>query len=131
MKRLTASVSLFIANVVNGILIGLYIYWNNVFRDTSFKNTIHNIIGITFPKVYNKKNKEYGYRFYLLVFVININSHEIFPKNILDKINIKNDSRQSLELNIGISLNLFRGRRGRDRMVVGLTTTHAISVYHH
>jgi hypothetical protein len=54
-----------------------------------------------------------------------------FPKNILDKINIKNDSRQSLELNIGISLNLFRGRRGRDRMVVGLTTTHAISVYHH
>ena len=24
-----------------------------------------------------------------------------------------------------------RGRRGRDRMVVGFTTTHAISAYHH
>ena len=24
-----------------------------------------------------------------------------------------------------------RGRRGRDRMVVGFTTTYAISVYHH
>ena len=28
-------------------------------------------------------------------------------------------------------LSLFRGRRGRDRMVVGFTTTHAISAYHH
>ena len=26
---------------------------------------------------------------------------------------------------------LIRGRRGRDRMVVGFTTTYAISVYHH
>jgi len=26
---------------------------------------------------------------------------------------------------------LFRGRRGRDRMVVGFPTTRAISVYHH
>jgi len=26
---------------------------------------------------------------------------------------------------------VYRGRRGRDRMVVGLTTTHAISAYHH
>ena len=25
----------------------------------------------------------------------------------------------------------YRGRRGRDRMVVGLTTTCAISAYHH
>ena len=25
----------------------------------------------------------------------------------------------------------FRGRRGRDRLVVGLTTTYAISTYHH
>ena len=25
----------------------------------------------------------------------------------------------------------FRGRRGRDRMVVGFTTTYAISAYHH
>ena len=24
-----------------------------------------------------------------------------------------------------------RGRRGRDRMVVGFTTTYAISTYHH
>jgi len=28
-------------------------------------------------------------------------------------------------------LSLFRGRRGRDRMVVGFTTTYAISAYHH
>jgi hypothetical protein len=26
---------------------------------------------------------------------------------------------------------LFRDRRGRDRMVVGVTTAYAISVYHH
>jgi len=25
----------------------------------------------------------------------------------------------------------LRGRRGRDRMVVGFTTTYAISAYHH
>jgi hypothetical protein len=25
----------------------------------------------------------------------------------------------------------IRGRRGRDRMVVGFTTTYAISAYHH
>jgi hypothetical protein len=28
-------------------------------------------------------------------------------------------------------LSLIRGRRGRDRMVVGFTTTCAISAYHH
>ena len=27
-------------------------------------------------------------------------------------------------------LTLFKGRRGRDRMVVGFTTTYAINVYH-
>jgi hypothetical protein len=26
---------------------------------------------------------------------------------------------------------LYRGRRGRDRMVVGFTTKYAISAYHH
>jgi hypothetical protein len=26
---------------------------------------------------------------------------------------------------------VFRGRRGRDHMVVGFTITYAISVYHH
>ena len=26
---------------------------------------------------------------------------------------------------------VYRGRRGRDRMVVGFTTTYAISAYHH
>ena len=26
---------------------------------------------------------------------------------------------------------IYTGRRGRDRMVVGFTTTSAISVYHH
>jgi hypothetical protein len=26
---------------------------------------------------------------------------------------------------------LLRGHRGRDRMVVGFTTTYAISAYHH
>jgi len=29
------------------------------------------------------------------------------------------------------NLYLFKGRRGRDRMVVGFTTTYAISAYHH
>ena len=29
------------------------------------------------------------------------------------------------------SLMSQRGRRGRDRMVVGFTTTYAISAYHH
>jgi len=30
-----------------------------------------------------------------------------------------------------LQLFTLRGPRGRDRMVVGFTTTHAISVYHH
>ena len=30
-----------------------------------------------------------------------------------------------------LSLSLLSGRRGRDRMVVGYTTTHAMSAYHH
>jgi len=30
-----------------------------------------------------------------------------------------------------IVLSIYRGRRGRNRMVVGFTTTCAISVYHH
>jgi hypothetical protein len=29
------------------------------------------------------------------------------------------------------SILLWRGRHGRDRMVVGFTTTYAISAYHH
>jgi len=28
-------------------------------------------------------------------------------------------------------IHLHEGRHGRDRMVVGFTTTHAISAYHH
>jgi hypothetical protein len=32
---------------------------------------------------------------------------------------------------IYISINTMLGRRGRDRMVVGFTTTYAISAYHH
>jgi hypothetical protein len=28
-------------------------------------------------------------------------------------------------------LTKYEGRRGRDRIVVGFTTTHAISAYHH
>jgi len=30
-----------------------------------------------------------------------------------------------------LNINIGGGRRGRDRMVVGFTTTYAISVYHH
>jgi hypothetical protein len=30
-----------------------------------------------------------------------------------------------------LHLLVFRGRRGRDRIVVGFTTTYAISAYHH
>ena len=33
--------------------------------------------------------------------------------------------------NLGCSLNIDWGRRGRDRMVVGFTTIYAISAYHH
>jgi hypothetical protein len=29
------------------------------------------------------------------------------------------------------NINIGGGRRGRDRMVVGFTTTYAINVYHH
>jgi hypothetical protein len=38
--------------------------------------------------------------------------------------------RYKLFIDIQI-LNLKRDRRGRDRMVVGFTTTYAISAYHH
>jgi len=31
----------------------------------------------------------------------------------------------------GLFISIFWGRRSRDRMVVGFTTTYAISVYHH
>jgi hypothetical protein len=34
-------------------------------------------------------------------------------------------------MNIVILLNTIRGRRGRDRTVVGFITTYAISAYHH
>jgi hypothetical protein len=30
-----------------------------------------------------------------------------------------------------LNINIGGGRRGRDRMVVGFTTTYAINVYHH
>jgi hypothetical protein len=30
-----------------------------------------------------------------------------------------------------LNINIGEGRRGRDRMVVGFTTTYAINVYHH
>ena len=43
--------------------------------------------------------------------------------------------KQILNEKINISYtpqpNYYRGRRGRDRMVVGFTTTCAISAYHH
>jgi len=39
----------------------------------------------------------------------------------------------SSEINVQLQLHhaLCRGPRGRDRMVVGFTTTYAISAYHH
>ena len=37
-------------------------------------------------------------------------------------------NRQSIGL---IKTNTFRGRRGRDRMVVGFTAIYAISAYHY
>jgi hypothetical protein len=30
-----------------------------------------------------------------------------------------------------MAINASRGRRGKDRMVIGFTATYAISVYHH
>jgi hypothetical protein len=32
---------------------------------------------------------------------------------------------------MSLPTNIWKGRRGRDRMVVGFTTTYAISVCHH
>jgi hypothetical protein len=48
----------------------------------------------------------------------------------------KNVSRVNLILEnvrifLSISLVYWRGRRGRDRMIVGFTTTYAISACHH
>jgi hypothetical protein len=43
---------------------------------------------------------------------------------------IKNKCKFSYILHYNC-FNLFRGRRGGDRMVVGFTTTYAISAYHH
>ena len=43
------------------------------------------------------------------------------PSILTEKLIVKLDKYQ----------NLLRGRRGRDRMVVGFTTTCAISAYHH
>jgi hypothetical protein len=37
----------------------------------------------------------------------------------------------SYNVNYLFPLTLARGRRGRDRKVVGFTTTYAISAYHH
>ena len=46
---------------------------------------------------------------------------------------ISADGRTTCEVHIqDLKLQVLqRGRRGRDRMVVGLTTTCAISTYHH
>jgi hypothetical protein len=41
-------------------------------------------------------------------------------------------AREILKLHVlHIDLSLYRGRRGRDRMVIGFTTICAISAYHH
>ena len=37
----------------------------------------------------------------------------------------------SFNISYGHNIIYIRGRRGRDRMVVGFTTTCAISAYHH
>jgi len=37
----------------------------------------------------------------------------------------------SLKYIVSLCRNVLRGRRGRDRMVVGFTTTYALSAYHH
>jgi hypothetical protein len=36
-----------------------------------------------------------------------------------------------ISVHISLHLRMFRGRRGRDRMVVENITTYAISTYHH
>jgi len=49
------------------------------------------------------------------------------PPNITNMFSIKNSS----VLMMSVSENLLRGSHGRDRMVVGFTTTYAINGYHH
>jgi hypothetical protein len=50
----------------------------------------------------------------------------------------KTDRRDITEILLKVTLNIItltndmtRGRRGRDRMVVGFITTYAVSAYHH
>jgi len=50
----------------------------------------------------------------------NIRENKIIPSTINYQFILNN-----------IQLPLSGGRRGRDRMVVGFTTTYAISAYHH
>ena len=47
-------------------------------------------------------------------------------------LNVCSNLVRQLETLLNYSFSLyFRGRRGRDRMVVGFTTTYATSAYHH
>ena len=46
----------------------------------------------------------------------------------INKINMDSKIAQSVN---DCTLYVIRGRRGRDHVVVGFTTTYAISVYHH
>ena len=50
------------------------------------------------------------------------------PACSFDRLGLPNYSLFRLRM---LSINIGGGRRGRNRMVVGFTTTYAISVYHH
>jgi hypothetical protein len=61
---------------------------------------------------------------------------EFIQKLINDKYNYRNDCCLDLYTSTSLSTKVmlyycFRGRRGRDRMVTGFTTSYAIGVYHH
>ena len=69
--------------------------------------------------------------------MIHNNSHEtiIFPTDMsIMLVDIGRQQNNPLKLASFFSLNIpfvFTGLRGRDRMIVGFTTSYAISVYHH
>ena len=94
--------------------------------------------------------------FYLLPLIHDINRRGVLDTTLRDKVSQwlaagewfypgtpvsftnKTDRRDITEILLKVTLNIItltndmtRGRRGRDRMVVGFITTYAVSAYHH
>ena len=60
-------------------------------------------------------------------------SHGLWPDELKIDNNYKQFKNLILRVFVRNTVNIItsRGRRGRDRMVVGFATTYAISAYHH